>query len=401
MRIKKIKVWDESHNLGYDHAVIEIKGEGFPENLDGLCFSIERPGYAEPYLSRQPMGNETAWAGADSERTRLDPEGHPQLSGDKLCLTVGPSVVRQMSKGNYTLKLMDGASGPLAKKVMVWDVKTRPGVVISPPPKSPIEDPPYSPPPVQEPEPPPIVDPPPKLPGTESPPGPDPVKDTEPVTVLEPEPAPPQTPAAPPEQPSVRPPEHPPKTSKKAKSKLILLVVPVLLVALSVAGWLYLNEKEKSPPQQAQQGQPPSTPQTLLPEEVLDACQEGTMPADKCYASAQRILKDAEAKPDPDRVATVANIFEQAADQGGLGDAYWQLGRMYDPHDFTDDRRTQRPPDENQAHDYYRKAIEKGTAAACEDMVGLHAWWKERAMGDHMMKVLLQNKTWDFPSVCR
>lgn len=450
MRIKKINIWDDSQNRGYEHVIIEIKGDNIPENFYDLCFSIERPGFAESHLAYDSDVG-TSWAGSESEKTRLEPELSERVD-NSLVLMIGPAVVQHISRGNYTFRLCYSDGNVLAKKVMVWDVKEPIGTftfkretdIPSPQADSTVFNSEMG--ALRE-----------RVEKAEQD-GDETEFEAAISAILE---------LAPEDGWAIRKredflvrqeekklkellnqaqgayeekeiekaeailndieairPSYPPAQELKKKmaqgedtsldqgttpvktndpepnSRFVVVVSCVLLaIALAGGGYYFLTKDSETSPEK-------ETSVTLMtetadPKLVFEDCRKGSLTADECYEEAKRIIGGIKDAPDQNLVATAERIFEVSA-KAGHAEANRQLGLLYDPgKNLTDDRKTQRPAKAALAYDYYKQAIDKGSTKACDDLELLHSWLKNHAGSDQTLTLLLKVKKWNLSNCGR
>ncbi len=446
MRIKKVTIWDDSQNRGYQHAVIEVEADNIPDNYNGWLFAIERPGFAESHMANDPLGDmDNPWSGSESENTRLEPEGYIERDGNCILIRIGKQIVRHMQRGNYTFRLIDAGGHEISRKVIVWDVKVpvkpfrfESSATVQPQVTKQKEDS--------------------KLivlrtdleqsalDGDEvkferlfseiselSPEDPEAIQIREDFFVRQEEnrlkelmieaeeaydrndldtittildqidsirpgypPAERLKKKMKPDTPPVQEPTPIPEDDPRPKKPKGIVVTICILVVLLLAGCGYFFYKKgetsgtKSTPAQTEDAQVSKSPET-----ILSQCRDGSLDVGQCYAEGLSILKKVEKNPDPNRVAMAEHIFETAANNGHA-EASRQLGVLYDPaKSLTPDRRTQRPAKPSLAYDYYKKAIDTGSEQACKDLKALHSWLKKNAGSDQTMALLLKVKKWN------
>jgi hypothetical protein len=97
---------DSKRGAGY--AIVEATDAGV--SADGLQLCISRPGQEQPYLG--PSG----WQAAG---THVPPE-NVEVSGGKLVIELGPSIVRHMMQANFKVQLKDGGGAESKAASLPW-----------------------------------------------------------------------------------------------------------------------------------------------------------------------------------------------------------------------------------------------------------------------------------------
>ncbi len=208
------------------------------------------------------------------------------------------------------------------------------------------------------------------------------------------------------------------ETKKKSKLIPILLLILFLLAAGIAAFWWYIHkqteDKQTSPIQQATEQNKDADKQKqgdaqeksgengalLVPIDAARALLRKNASGEESYALAQKLeaqAKDAATKQKDEaakqkdlaqRQDAIFLLVEDAA-QKGVSEAMLQLGSFYDPslHKMYGSI----PADVEQAHAWYKKAVQAGHAKAEESLATLRTWAENAAKtGDGVAQNLLE-----------
>lgn len=354
---------DEDRERGRGHAVITVTGTDLP--TADLRFHIRRAGAQTESLA--PAG----WQVADC---LLTPD-RVEAAADRLCLFVGPAVVRWTENAAYQFGLIgDGLAEPLVAG-LAWRNVAPPlddgaaaqgrrrfhagGMAGTDEAPAPVitrtrTEPPAPPPPPAEPEP------------------SAPVITARPVFAA----------GAPPIS-STDTEER--ETTPRRRSALPALAAILALAAAGGAGWWWLAVPSPQPQQvQEQPPTPAPAPAPIKPVLTTDSArqslQAGLSP-EESFALAAKYA----ATPDGQEGAML--LYLDAADRGHAGAAA-AVGRLYDPTETGPTPAGKRRAD--RAVKWYRKAREAGDTDAAARLTALRAWAEqEAAKGNAEARALL------------
>jgi hypothetical protein len=332
---------DSKRGAGY--AIVEATDAGV--SADGLQLCISRPGQEQPYLG--PSGWQAAGAHVPPENV--------EVSGGKLVIELGPSIVRHMMQANFKVHLKDGAGVESKAASLPWR-----GIPAYSGPIGGAQHPATA--PLVEPEPPP-------QPQTGE--GGEPVGEPPIQQGGEPDPGPGE-----------------PLGAKGGKGIIIAVVAGLLVVAaVAVVAYDFISEDK---PGQTSGDKPDPIVQVPAPSPLQPTITSGldeflkTGPStEETFRRAKKALKDG-------RGADAMKLLVYGGRKGHQPSRMlW--GKVMDPSAPDRPEADGLPaPSANQAFDLYSQTAKEGSADACREFNRLRAWIEEEAAtGDPTAQMLL------------